>query len=114
MSKPIARPTSRYTLEAAALLGRLVRLARIEKRMTAQELADRAGISRGLLQRIEKGDPRCQLGAAFEVAAILGIPLFGGDADDLAVQGRRAERVLALLPKSVHADAGTRDVGDDF
>lgn len=30
--------------------------------MTAQEVAERAGISRGLLQRIEKGDPKCALG----------------------------------------------------
>ena len=31
--------------------------------ITAQELADRAGISRGMLQRIEKGNLKCEIGA---------------------------------------------------
>lgn len=72
MPKSIKRTYSRYSRDATALLGGLIREARKERRLTAQELADRAGISRGLLQRIEKGDLKCEIGAVFEVASIVG------------------------------------------
>ena len=42
MSKVSARTYSRYSLEAITLLGNLIRAARKERKMTAQELADRA------------------------------------------------------------------------
>ena len=56
MPKPITRTYSRYTREKFNLLGGLIRASRKERKLTAQELANRAGISRGLLQCIEKGD----------------------------------------------------------
>ncbi len=112
MPKPLARTFSRYTLEALSLLGTLIRLARTEKKMTAQELAERAGISRSLLSRMEKGDPGCQLGATFEVAAILGLRLFDSDLAGLSAQRQRAEGMLALLPKSVRKPDPV--VNDDF
>ena len=112
MPKPLARTFSRYTLEALSLLGTLIRLARTEKKMTAQELAERAGISRSLLARMEKGDPGCQLGATFEVAAILGLRLFDSDLAGLSAQRQRAEGMLALLPKSVRKPELA--VNDDF
>jgi transcriptional regulator with XRE-family HTH domain len=49
-----------YSREAVALLACLIRTAR-KKKLTAQELADRAGISRGMLQRIEKGDMKREI-----------------------------------------------------
>jgi DNA-binding XRE family transcriptional regulator len=57
MPKSIIRSYSRYSCNATALLGGLIRAARKERKLTGQEVADRAGISRGLLQRIEKGRP---------------------------------------------------------
>lgn len=112
MAKPSTRIHSRYTLEALGLLGKLIRLARIEKQMTAQDVADRAGISRGLLQRIEKGDPKCEIGAAFEAAAIVGVTLFESDTDSLVVHSKRTNDMLALLPKTVHT--GAIVANDDF
>jgi transcriptional regulator with XRE-family HTH domain len=50
------------------LLAGLIRAARKERKLTIQEVADRAGISRGLLPRIEKGDMKCEIGVVFEVA----------------------------------------------
>lgn len=76
MAKPVERAHSRIALEAIAVIGRLIRLGRSEHRMTAQELAERAGISRALLYRIEHGDPSCSIGAVFEAATIVGVPLF--------------------------------------
>ena len=112
MPKATTRPYSRYSREAAALLGGLIRSARRERKMTAEELAQRAGISRGLLQRIEKGDMKCELGATFEVAAILGIPLFHADQKALSEHRRNIEARLALLPKAVRKTS--REVNDDF
>lgn len=112
MSKVSARTYSRYSLEAITLLGNLIRAARKEREMTAQELADRAGISRGLLQRIEKGDPKCELGATIEVATIVGVKLFDAEATALTKHIRQTEDKLALLPKSVRKKVKVAD--DDF
>lgn len=58
---------SSYTREAAALLGKQVRLGRIQRKWTEQELAERAGLSRATLQKIEKRDPSVAIGRVFEV-----------------------------------------------
>lgn len=112
MPKPTKRSYSRYTRHALALLGGLVRTGRIERRMTAQELSERAGISRDMLHRVEKGDPRCGIGVAFELAAIVGVPLFEPDLADLRARERDVRGRLALLPKAVRKEAAT--VKDDF
>jgi transcriptional regulator with XRE-family HTH domain len=106
------RPYSRYAKDAAVLLGQLIHRARIDRKMTAEELADRAGVSRGLLRRIENGDPGCTLGAVFEAAAIAGVPLF--DADERALSSTLASNsaVMTLLPKSVRTPRVKHD--DNF
>ena len=112
MSKSITHIYSRYSREAVGLLGKLVRAARKQRKLTAQEVADRAGISRGLLQRIEKGDLKCGIGAMFEVATIVGVKLFDADETVLARHIQQTENHLALLPKSVRRPP--RTVDDDF
>src|SRR5882724_10679665 len=98
-----ARPHSRYAKDAAVLLGQLIRKARIDRKMTAQELADRAGLSRGLLRRIENGDLGCTLGAVFEVAAIVGVRLFDTDDSGLTTSLASNTAVMTLLPKAIRA-----------
>jgi len=112
MPKPITRAYSRYAREASALLGGLIRAARKERKLTAQELADRAGISRGLLQRIEKGDLKCEIGAAFEVATIVGVKLFDATESTLTRHLRQTEDKLALLPQRIKIR--NKAVRDDF
>ena len=112
MSKSITRTYSRSSRDAAVLLGSLIREARKERKITAQELADRAGISRGLLQRIEKGNPKCEIGAVFEVAALVGVKLFDADESTLTKYLRQTRGKLALLPKSVRRKS--KVVRDDF
>ncbi len=80
--------------------------------MTAQDLADRAGISRGLLQRIEKGNLKCQIGAVFEVASLVGLKLFDADELSLIERIRQADDKIALLPKHIHPS--NKVVDDDF
>ena len=112
MPKSITRAYSRYTQTASTLLGGLIRAARKKRRMTAQDLAERAGISRGLLQRIENGNLKCEIGVAFEVAAIVGVKLFDADQSTLTQHLQRTETELELLPKSVRNRNKT--VRDDF
>ena len=112
MPKSIIRTYSRYSRDAVALLGKLIRSARKERSLTTQELAERAGISRGLLQRIEKGDLKCGIGTIFEVATIVGVKLFEAEETTLTKHIRQADEKLALLPKSVRKP--TPVVDDDF
>jgi transcriptional regulator with XRE-family HTH domain len=112
MPKPTARTTSRYANEAITYLGRLIREARIERKETAAQLAERAGISRGLLQRIERGDPGCSIGAAFETAALVGIRLFDLDRERLVANNETLAHTLTLLPRS--ARPTKTEVKDDF
>ena len=80
--------------------------------MSAQEVADRAGISRSMLVRIEKADPKCEIGATFEVAKIVGVSLFEIEPSRLAMQLNQVNEKLALLPKSARK---TKKVAkDDF
>lgn len=110
--KPIVRTYSRYTREALKLLGHRIKLDRIERKLTTQDLADRAGISRDLLARIEKGDPKCGIGVVFELAALVGVKLFDAEASSLAEKIKQAEDKMALLPKAVHKQ--TKVVDDNF
>jgi len=112
MGKQALSVYSRYSQEAVELLSKLIRAGRKGRKLTVQELADRAGVSRGLIQRIEKGDMKCQIGAYFEVAAILGIPLFDSEASPLNRQIARQDEKLALLPKTVQKPR--KEVDDAF
>jgi hypothetical protein len=106
------RPLSPYAADAVALLGQLIRKARIERKLKAVEVTDRAGISRGLLRRIETGDPGCTIGAVFEVATIVGVRLFEADQPALSKAVETNREIMTLLPKSVRDSRIEAD--DDF
>lgn len=112
MVEAVCRLVSRYGREALALFGQTIRMTRLEQRFTAADLANRAGISRGLLRRIEKGDPSCAIGSVFEVAAILGLPLVEPEARDLGSHAEANRRVMALLPRAIRKAPTAID--DDF
>jgi transcriptional regulator with XRE-family HTH domain len=112
MAKTQKRTYSRYALEGLALLGKSIRLGRLQRRLTAQELAERIGVSRSTLQRIEKGDPRVEIGLMFEAASIVGVKLFSADETGIATLSSRTDDRIALLPKHVYK-SGQR-VEDDF
>ena len=74
-------------MDALTLLGQLVLEARLERSMTAADLASRAGISRAMLRRIGRGDPGRSIGVVFEVATIGGLSLFDQRQRQLPFQG---------------------------
>ena len=100
------RPLSPYAADAVALLGQLIRKARIERKLKAVDVTDRAGISRGLLRRIETGDSGCTIGAVFEVAAIVGVRLFDIDQTSLSkaveIQSRNNDAAAEIGSPSTH------------
>lgn len=112
MSKPIKRAYSRQNLEALELLAQLIRAGRIDRKMSAQEMVDRVGISRPLLRRIESADPSCAIGSVFEVATIAGVHLFGGEPGQLQTQRSAITEKLSLLPR--RARKPKRVIHDEF
>ena len=105
------RVYSGYTREALALLGRQTQLARKQLGWSEQALADRAGVDRGTVRKVEAGNPRVAVGISLEVASLVGMPLFAEDASALAFERRSAEQLLALLPKKIQPK---RQLDDDF
>jgi transcriptional regulator with XRE-family HTH domain len=54
-------------------LGENLRMARLRRQISAQQVADRAGISRSTLWMIEKGSPAVAMGAYVQVLFVLGL-----------------------------------------
>ena len=106
------RTYSRMTREALLMLGRMIRIGRAERGLTAQDLADRAGISRTTLSNIEKGAPGAEVGTVFELAILVGVPLFAEDERSLRQHNAHLGEKLTLLPKSVRKPV--KGVDDDF
>ena len=99
------RTYSPYAVEAAQLLGARVSLARRERRWSMQELADRAGITKFTLGKVERGDLTVGLGVAFEVAALVGVPLFHEDRSQLSDRSRSMPATVSPCSRSECARA---------
>ena len=105
---------TRAAEDAVAVLGQQIRLARIRRGLTAEGLAGTAGLSRKTLSAIENGSGASSIGAVFNVATIVGVPLFGvDDPSELIALRRRGEERLALLPARVD-ERREDDDGLDF
>ncbi|MEC4766456.1 helix-turn-helix transcriptional regulator [Halomonas sp. CUBES01] len=107
-----ARSYSRVTKQALSIFGKLIKAGRLERKLTATELAERAGITRKTLRNIESGEAGSEIGTVFEVAALVGVRLFDADERTLAVHSAHLEEKLTLLPKSVRPSK--QEVDDDF
>lgn len=107
----VARTYHPRTVEAARLLGAQVRTERLRRRWTLAELAERVGATPPTLRKVEHGDPSVGLGVALEAAVLCGVPLFAEDPAHLSRELRRAQQMLALLPRRARP---VEDVDDDF
>lgn len=106
------RTYSRYSREAADLLGKQIRLGRKQRQWTEKNLADRAGITRATLQKIEKGEMSTAIGLVFETAALVGVKLFESDRLAVSRQIEQTQDKIALLPQRIKPKK--RTVHDDF
>jgi transcriptional regulator with XRE-family HTH domain len=111
MAKKI-RTYSDSTLRAIRLLASLIKSARKRKGWSESDLAERCGATRPTIRKIEQGSPATEIGLYFEIANILGIPLFADDARELSAMQDRVDLELSVLPERIRKD--TKEVFDDF
>jgi transcriptional regulator with XRE-family HTH domain len=70
------RTYSKYAKEAALLLGQQIKLGRKKRKWSEHNLAERAGVSRATLQKIEAGELSPSIGLVFEVATLEMVSVF--------------------------------------
>ena len=80
-------------------LGERLKLARLRRKLSSTVVAQRAGISRTSLYKVEAGDAGATLGTYIRVLAVLGLE---GDVNALAADDRVGRKLqdLALAPSS--------------
>ena len=66
----ILLPKTRRILSS---LGENIKLARLRRNLSAEQIAERANISRPTLAEIEKGNPNTSMGAYLQVLTALGL-----------------------------------------
>ena len=87
---PIVFPQEQRLLSA---LGERLRLARKRRRLSNAVVAQRAGISRTTLYKVEAGDAGATLGSYVRVLAVLGLE---GDLDQLGADDRVGRKLQDL------------------
>lgn len=94
------------------LFAQLIKLGRKNRHFSEAKLAERAGISRATVQKIENADPSVAIGLVFECAIIVGVSLFNSPETSITLEIDRLKDKLALLPKAIHSVK--TQVDDDF
>lgn len=61
-------PQAKRTLE---MFGENIKLARLRRKLTMEQVAERAGISRSTIVKIEKGDDSVSMGSYFQVLFVM-------------------------------------------
>lgn len=80
MGRRVRKPFPQASRQMEAL-GERLRYARLRRRLTAVLFAERMGVSRDTLYRLEKGDPGISLGTYQRALRVLGLD---GDLDLIA------------------------------
>ncbi|MFW7340518.1 helix-turn-helix domain-containing protein [Pollutimonas sp. H1-120] len=101
---PIIFPQEQSLLSA---LGERLRLARKRRKLSNAVVAQRAGISRTTLYKVEAGDPGATLGSYIRVLAVLGLE---DDLNQLGADDRVGRKLqdLALEPVAPKRRSATR------
>ncbi len=87
------------TQKIISVLGENIKLARLRRKYSTQQVAERANISRPTLLSIEKGNPNVSIGAYIKVLAVLGLDkdILNVAEDD--VLGRKIQDAKLIIKK---------------
>ena len=90
-------------------LGEDIKLARLRRKLSSEQVAERAGISRSTLWQIEKGKPNVSMGYYAQVLFVLGLEknLSAMAADDAL--GRKLQDAEILIKKRAPKRKTTKD-----
>ena len=111
MSKP-ASNLSLQTEKVLHVFGEMIRVARCERKMSQQSLAERVGVSRQTISAIEQGDSKVSIGTFFEAAQVVGIPLLAESKQGLQQLSTVVAGLASLLPERTRTQKVELD--DDF
>ena len=111
MKDPVNLPIP--AIRALRKLGTDISNARRRRRITVQLMAERAGISRATIGKIEKGDPTTSIGGYAVVLFVLGMTTRLSDLVDAVhdLTGRQLEE--EKLPKRVRLPSNKKRATDD-
>lgn len=103
---------SLHTEKTLHVFGEMIQVARCERKMSQQSLAERIGVSRQTISAIEQGDAKVSIGAVFEAAQVVGIPLLSESKQGLQQLSTVVAGLASLLPERTHTQKVELD--DDF
>jgi transcriptional regulator with XRE-family HTH domain len=94
--KPVLMPSAERVLKT---LGANIRLARLRRKLSTEQVSQRAGISRATLWHVEKGSPSVAMGIYCQVLFVLGFDkdLIKVAADDIL--GRKLQDIGLVVKK---------------
>jgi len=104
MKTPAQDFTSRMALQTAKHLGQLVRDARLARRMTQRELAERARSSEPTVRRLEKGGAAVAMGTWLSVMEHVGLLPLLNTLRDERTEALLAERKVKRTRRSTPDD----------
>jgi len=84
-----------------SVLGEMLALARKSRRLRQADLAERVGVSRQTIARMEKGDPNVAIGVYFVAAWILNIPIIPGMETNLSESNEVTTQLIQFLKKQL-------------
>jgi transcriptional regulator with XRE-family HTH domain len=90
-------------------LGEKIQLARLRRKLSAQQVAERAGINRKTVFNIEQGSPTVSMGSYLQVLFVLGLEkdlLMVADTDPL---GRKLQDAGILTAKRAPKKSASHD-----
>lgn len=99
-----AAAQSPETLQLLSRLGVAIRRARLRRRLTQLQLAERAGLSKQTMGRLEGGDPGIALGSFLEVLAVLERAWVGEFVEHLEADNPGRVLENSRLPQRVAGD----------
>lgn len=110
-NSPVISSSTQKRLE---ILGSMIKAARLERKLSQDELGERVGVTRPTIAAIEKGKPNVAIGTVFEAAYIVGLPLMGEvtDAKQLEHASQAVANMLKILP--VRSSGKKVELDNDF